>query len=213
MEDKPSATPARPRNRRGEGAHLRDEIVAAAAGLLDETGEESAVTLWSVARRIGIAAPSIYRHFPDQPAIMLAVVQQAFAELETHLRAALDTAGHDPRQRLFAVCHAYLRFARDRPGQYRVMFGGLWMPALHDTSVTEQDLAALGYGCIELLTEALNECIIAGQATSTDLHADAVALWLGLHGLAHQRAVTVAYPWPPDIAGRMVTALAHLNGK
>jgi hypothetical protein len=25
-------------------------------------------------------------------------------------------------------------------------------------------------------------------ATSTDLHADAIALWLGLHGLAHQRA-------------------------
>jgi len=213
MEDKTAATPARPRNRRGEGAHLRDEIVTAAAGLLDETGAESAVTLRSVARRIGIAAPSIYRHFPDQPAIMLAVVQQAFAELETHLRAALDAAGDDPRQRLLAGCRAYLRFAQDHPGQYRIMFGGLWMPALSGTSVTEHDLAALGHGCMQLLTGALNDCVIAGQATSTSLHADAVALWLGLHGLAHQRAVTVAYPWPPDIADRIVTALAHLNGK
>lgn len=213
MEDMSAAIPARPRNRRGEGAQLRDEIVAAAAGLLDETGEESAVTLRSVARRVGIAAPSIYRHFPDQPAIMLAVVQQAFAEMETHLRAALDAAGDDPRQRLFAGCDAYLRFAQDHPGQYRIMFGGLWVPALHDTSVTERDLAALGQGCMQLITEALNDCITAGQATSTNLHADAVALWLGLHGLAHQRAVTVAYPWPPDIADRIVTALAHLNGK
>jgi len=206
-------TPARLRNRRGEGAQLRDEIVAAAAGLLDETGKASAVTLRSVARRIGIAAPSIYRHFPDQPAIMLAVVQQAFAQLETHLRAALDAAGNDPRQRLFAGCHAYLRFAQDCPGQYRIMFGGVWMPALHDASVTEYDMATLGQGCMQLLTEALNDCIVAGQATSTNLHADTVALWLGLHGLAHQRAVTVAYPWPPGIAERIITALAHLKDK
>lgn len=213
MDDKLAVTPARPRNRRGEGGRLRDEIVAAAAGLLDETGEENAVTLRSVARRIGIAAPSIYRHFPDQPAIMLAVVQQAFAGLEAHLRAALDAAGGDPRQRLLAGCHAYLRFAREHPGQYRIMFGGLWMPALLGTSVTEHDLATLGHGCTQLLTEALSECVTAGQATSTDPHADAVALWLGLHGLAHQRAATVAYPWPPDIADRIVAALAHLTAE
>lgn len=211
MADKLTGTPARRRNRRGEGAQLRDEIVAAAAGLLDEAGEERAVTLRSVARRIGIAAPSIYRHFPDQPAIMLAVVQQAFAELEAQLRAALDAAGDGPRQRLLACCHAYLRFAEDRPGQYRIMFGGVWMPALQDTSVKEQDLAALGDAAMKLITGALADCVAAGQATSTDLRADAVALWLGLHGLAHQRAVTVAFPWPPDIADRIVTALAHLT--
>lgn len=215
MSDETAGTRVRARNRRGEGAQLRHEIVAAAAELLDEAGEApvaSAVTLRSVARRIGIAAPSIYRHFPDQPAIMLAVVQQAFAELETQLRAALNAVGEDPRKRLLACCHAYLRFARDHPGQYRTMFGGVWMPALDGTSVTEHDLAALGDTSMRLIAQALADCVTAGQATSTDLHADAVALWLGLHGLAHQRAVTVAYPWPHDIADRIVTALAHLSG-
>ncbi|MGK4579148.1 TetR/AcrR family transcriptional regulator [Kitasatospora sp. HPMI-4] len=211
MTNTSTAAPARPRNRRGEGARLHDEIVAAAVELLDETGNEAAITLRSVARRIGIAAPSIYRHFADQPAIMLAVVKQAFAQLETELRTALDAAGSDPRQRLLALCHAYLRFAQEHPERYRTMFGGLWMPALHDTSVTADDMANLGEGCLRLLSEALNDCVTAGQATSTDLDADTVALWLGLHGLAHQRAVTVAFPWPPDIADRIITALAHLN--
>lgn len=210
--DKQVVTPIRPRNRRGEGARLRDEIVAAAVELLDETGDESAITLRSVARRVGIAAPSIYRHFADQPAIMLAVTQQAFAELEAQLRAALAGAGLDPRQRLFAVADAYLRFAQDHPERYRTMFGGLWMPALDDTTVTKDDLAALGDACTRLITNTLDDCVAAGVATSTDLHADAVALWLGLHGLAHQRAVTVAFPWPPDIAERIITALAHLDG-
>ena len=38
-----------------------------------------------------------------------------------------------------------------------------------------------------------------------------LALWLGLHGLAHQQSVTVSFPWPPDIAERLIVALAHLT--
>ncbi|MFD9893870.1 TetR/AcrR family transcriptional regulator [Amycolatopsis sp. NPDC059027] len=213
MADNSTAAPARPRNRRGEGARLREEIVDAAVDLLDETGNESAITLRSVARRVGIAAPSIYRHFPDQPTIMLAVVQRAFAELETQLRTDVDAAGDDPRQRLFACCHGYLRFAKDHPERYRTMFGGLWMPVLRDTTVTINDVMTLGDACTQLLTDTLNGCVTAGLATSTDVRADSVALWLGLHGLAHQRASTIAYPWPPDIADRIITALAHLTGE
>lgn len=124
MGEDAAATHGRVRNRRGEGARLRDEIVVAAVGLLEETGDESAVTLRSVARRVGIAAPSIYRHFPDQPAIMLAVVRDAFADLDEQLRTAMDAAGDEPRARLTALCHSYLEFALARPGRYRIMFGG-----------------------------------------------------------------------------------------
>ncbi len=210
MSEQPAT---RSRNRRGEGARLRDEIVAAAAELIDETGDESAITLRSVARRVGIAAPSIYRHFPDQPSIMLALVQQEFAGLAEQLRGAVAAAGTDPLQRLFAGCHAYLQFAEDHPSRYRLMFGGVWMPALDDTSITESDLSTLGDASIALLTGLVSDCVTAGLATSTDLHADAIALWLGLHGLAHQRASTVSFPWPPDIAERIITALAHLNAR
>ncbi len=203
-------TATRTRNRRGEGARLRDEIVAAAVELLDETGDESAITLRSVARHVGIAAPSIYRHFPDQPAIMLAVVRNAFAELDAELRAARDAAT-GPRQRLVAICESYLGYAQAHPGRYRTMFGGLWMPDLTDSSLTETDLATLGRASMELLHDALADCVSAGVATSTDLAADTVALWVGVHGLAHQRGVSPAFVWPPDITDRVVTSLAHLT--
>lgn len=201
----------RRRNRRGEGGKLREEIIAAAVELLDEEGDERAITLRSVARRIGIAAPSIYPHFPDQPAIMLAVVRQEFDRLSAGLRAAAETGGEDPKQRLLAVCHAYLDLAQTHPERYRTMFGGLWMPALDESSITAEDLIALGTEALQILSDALGDCVKAGQATSTDLFNDAVALWLGLHGLAHQRAVTRAFPWPEDIADRMISALAHLT--
>ncbi|MFI7000234.1 TetR/AcrR family transcriptional regulator [Nocardia sp. NPDC050175] len=211
MADNPTSSPTRVRNRRGEGSRLREDIVAAAVEILDETGDEKSVTLRSVARRVGIAAPSIYRHFPDQPTIMLAVVQQAFAELVEHLEAAVAAAGDDPRDRLFALCHAYLDFADRHPERYRTMFGGVWMPALDETTLTEADVSSLGDATMGMLVEIMQECVRAGESTSTDLPVDTVAVWLGLHGLAHQRAATVAYPWPPGIADRMVTALAHLK--
>jgi AcrR family transcriptional regulator len=203
--------PARARNRRGEGSRLRDDIVSAATELLDETGDERAITLRSVARRVGIAAPSIYPHFPDQPAIMLAVVQGEFAELGRELRACAEQAGDDPRDRLFAICEGYLRYAREHPERYRTMFGGLWMPSLGDSSVTEADLADLGLDTMELLIGALSECVATGQSTSADPGGDAIALWLGLHGLAHQRAVTRVHFWPPDTGDRIIAALAHLT--
>ncbi|WP_280414807.1 TetR/AcrR family transcriptional regulator [Nocardia carnea] len=206
-----TATRTRVRNRRGEGGRLRDEIVTAAVELLDESGEESAVTLRSVARRAGIAAPSIYRHFPDQPAIMLAVVRNAFTELDEQLRAARDSAADTPRARLLALCQGYLEFARTRPGRYRAMFAGVWIPDLTRASITEQDMAALGQDTLALLTGAVTDCVTAGCATSTDARADTVALWLGLHGLAHQRMVSPSFPWPPDIAERVITGLAHLT--
>lgn len=204
-------TEIRTRNRRGEGARLRDEIVAGAVELLDESGDQSAITLRSVARRVGIAAPSIYRHFPDQPAIMLAVVRQQFAELEVVLRTAVEAAGPEAWQQLYHLCDAYLAFAEQHPERYRVMFGGLWKPTLGESSVTADDLATLGDATLGLLADTLQACVTAGQAVSTNPQADAVALWLGLHGFAHQRSVSAVFPWPADIAERMITALAHIR--
>ncbi|MFD3686553.1 TetR/AcrR family transcriptional regulator [Nocardiopsis sp. NPDC058631] len=211
MKDtKDTATPRR-RNRRGEGGRLREDIVDAAVALLDETGDERTITLRSIARRVGIAAPSIYPHFSDQPSIMLAVVRRAFAELEAVLRSAVRDAGEDPRERLYAVCRAYLDFARTHPERYRTMFGGLWMPTLAETSVTEKDLVTLGDANLRILSEILTECAEAGLSTSADPGTDTFGLWLGLHGLAHQRSVSRVFPGPDDIGERMIPALARLR--
>lgn len=204
--------PVRARNPRGEGGRLRGEIIAAAIELLDDSGDERAVTLRSVARRVGIAAPSIYPHFPDQPAIMFAVVQQEFTALVAGLRSSAETAGDSPSPRLRAMCDTYLEFAQSHPERYRTMFGGLWVPDLSSSSVTEMDMVTLGDSSIQVFVEALGDCVAAGASASKDVPADAVALWVGLHGLAHQRAVSPSFRWPDDIADRIINALAHLEG-
>lgn len=190
----------RSRNRRGEGRLLRTEILVAATGLLDAGGDERALTLRAVARRVGIAAPSIYPHFPDGPAIVLAVVQHAFAELAEEIHSAIDAAGNDPGLRLETACRTYVDFAENHPERYRVMFGS--------AGATEPGATAVE--ALQILTDTLTDCVTAGRSTSADPDADANALWLGLHGLAHQHAVAAAYPWPADIVARVATPLSHL---
>jgi AcrR family transcriptional regulator len=175
-----------------------------------------------VARRIGIAAPSIYAHFADRQTILLAVVQDAFAELAEALRAtedagalhATDNAAALAEARLRAACTAYLEFAATRPQRYRVMFGGLWnggQAVADSAAVSAADVTGLGQEALAVLITALDACVAAGVSASTDTAADAVALWLGLHGLAHQRAVIPGFPWPADITERLITSLAHLT--
>jgi AcrR family transcriptional regulator len=204
---------ARERNRRGQGGRLRADIVGAARELLDETGDEQAVTLRAVARRVGIAAPSIYPHFSDRQSILLAVVQEAFEELRRRLLDARAEAGADPVARLRATCSAYLDFARARPQRYRVMFGGLWSAteAVQEAAITDAEAAELGQDALAVFVTDLQECVAAGRSTSADPRADAVALWVALHGLAHQRAVAPLFPWPADIADRLVGPLAQLR--
>lgn len=187
--------PARSPNRRGEGACLRADILAAATCLLDRN-DERALTLRAVAREAGIAAPSIYPHFPDQQAILLAVVRAAFAELVRWIEAAV---GETARQRMYAACHAYLDFAATHPQRYRAMFGPASSPADLEVSV------------LRLFTGVLTDCVATGYSASADPAADAIALWLGLHGLAHQRSVHIVLPWSADLVPNIVDSLAHVG--
>lgn len=211
--ESPATEPARrPRSPRGEGARLREDIVSGALDLLDETGESQAVTLRAVARRVGISAPSIYPHFRDPQAILLAVAQRAFGELNTHLRDAVASVGTDPVTRLLAMCESYLKFARERPRRYLVMFGGVWnaAAAVAEEIVDLADVTALGRASLDDFAACLRDCVSAGRSTSTDPAADATLLWAALHGLAHQRVVTAAVLWSDEDEARLIRRLAYL---
>jgi AcrR family transcriptional regulator len=72
----PAASPSRRRNPRGHGDALRAEMIEAAAALLDELADDEALSLRAVARAVHIAATSVYLHFADRDALVLAVMQR-----------------------------------------------------------------------------------------------------------------------------------------
>ncbi len=92
------------------------EIVEAARVLLEEEGPD-AVSMRRVAERLGIRAPSLYKHLPDKAALEATLISDGFAEQAANFEDAVRGAD-DP---LLAIATAYRDFARARPHLYRLM--------------------------------------------------------------------------------------------
>ncbi|MFB7673427.1 TetR/AcrR family transcriptional regulator [Kitasatospora purpeofusca] len=199
----------RPRNRRGQGLLLREEIVRAATALIVRTGSDQAVTLRSVAREVGIAAPSIYAHFADRDAIVEAVVLEAVAQLHRAITTAV-AAYEDPVDSLLAGCAAYVDFGVREPARYRVLF--VRSHPRPEAPAAETPGSRQGLDAFQLLVDNLEACVDAGRSSSTDPFADAVGIWTALHGQVTLRADLPGFPWPPtDIVERMTRSLGRID--
>jgi AcrR family transcriptional regulator len=202
------ARPARRRNRRGEGDRLREEIITAASQIIGETGDDTALTLRGVARRLGIAAPSIYRHFSDVDELKMAVVRRSFAEFARARDAAAGGDGDDPAAVLLARCRAYTAFALANPGPYRYLFSQ--HAPTGDPAGPPVDLPAF-----HALAGSIRRCQEAGLARAADdSHWLAAQVWAALHGLVLLRLNAPGFPWPgplDQMADQAVTRLIGLD--
>ena len=198
----------RARNPRGEGRRLREEILAAARMLL-EGGSAETVTLRSVARKVGVSAPSIYGHFGSRDEILHAIVEEAFDELEEALSSVSE---REPVAQLYAICDAYLVFAEQRPQRYQLMFGGLWNAAAAQENAGQSlDLSTLGLGAMTLFTNALQRCDDIRTPDRTSAPDRAAMLWVSLHGLAELRRTAPLFPWPTNIKDELILRVARLG--
>jgi len=221
-DDQPSgARPKRQRNPRGQGARLTEDIVSGALALIEREGSDDAVTLRAVAREVGIAAPSIYAHFPDREAIMLAVVARVFDELTQAILQAREDAGDDPVERLVAGCEAYVAFGLRRPARYRVLFAErrlagdeAWRDYCKPVTFAPNGAPVLEFGAesFALLVDGLAACMSAGRSASTDVMADSTAIWVALHGTVSLKSSAPGFPWPdPEgFVRRFVLRLARI---
>ena len=90
-----------------------DQIVDAGCALLESGGAES-LTMQKVAERVGVRAPSLYKHVRDRDALLDAVVAAKIDELVDCLN---ETDGS-----LSALIRAYRAYAHRRPEGFRLMF-------------------------------------------------------------------------------------------
>lgn len=185
--------PPRQRNARGEGAKLREELLAGAQRILERGGSEDDVTLRAVAREVGVSAPSIYAHFADGRAIVDALVQQTFAQLSAVLQQARDDAA--PSDRLAAICKAYVQFGVDQPERYLTMFER--RRSVERTKQIASDgrpfLYPNGAEAFAVLSDALAEA----RGGAVDNHAAAL-LWAAMHGYLTLRSATPGFPYFAD---------------
>jgi len=93
------------------------EVVAAARELLEAEGAE-AFTMRHVADRLGVRAPSLYKHVPDKETLEAAIIAEGLAESAERFEAAVVA---DRRRPLRALAAAYRAFALEHPHLYRLM--------------------------------------------------------------------------------------------
>ena len=108
-------------------AHARTSsaaIIVAARALLEDGGFD-AVSMAGVAERVGVRAPSLYKHFGDRNGLLAAVATDAALELGRALSDALARSGVDARSRLQVLAAAYRSFALAKPRAAALIFAGV----------------------------------------------------------------------------------------
>ncbi len=190
-------------NRRGQGDRLREELVTSAMAMV-ESPDAAQPSLRGIARRVGIAATSVYLHFPDVDHLLAAVVERAFDQLTAATNeAARDVA--DPAEELRARCRTYCRFALDRPRLYGLMFqADLPLTLASDPASTP------GRRSFENLVAAVRRCLDAGLAPPhDDPFRLASLIWTAEHGLVLARISRPTFPWTPidSLVDEMVTRM------
>jgi len=132
---------------------LRAVLLAAAAKIIEKEGL-AGLSVREAARRAGVSHNAPYRHFPDRDALLAALAANSFELLR---RATQDQSGRE-------LGVAYVRFALEHPGRFRLMFGAR-LPVDHHRELrlrVEEVFAGLG----------------------ADAEIAAAAAWSLVHGLA-----------------------------
>lgn len=185
----------RRRNPRGEGAKLREPLIAAAVELIDEHGDASKVSVRAITRRAGVSPTALYLHFPDRDAVVDAAVDAGF---EAFNEAVLCAAASEqqPREQLRAMGEAYLAFAERQPQLYSVIFSA--RRAYAGSSAVDR-----GAGF-----DGLVDRVTAVAQSADDAAEVAVAVWTSLHGYATLRTSgpAKAFPEPAAFVARVLAA-------
>lgn len=81
VSEQTSIEPTKPSLRRAQTALTRERICDAAAGLLGEDGDQSAITFRAVAERAAVTEMTVYRHFPNREALLRGIWERINARM------------------------------------------------------------------------------------------------------------------------------------
>lgn len=151
---------------------------------LARVGGPEAVSLREVTRQVGVSPNAAYRHFTDRKSFLFAVAEQSQKDLapviENRMAAADDQP--DPARRallrLRAVGEAYIDFAINEPGWFRLAFASASDPAAPVASRPVSNPPFL------LLLTALDDLVAVGILSPAGRRNAEWACWSAVHGFA-----------------------------
>lgn len=148
---------------------LREDILEAAVLHIAEHGPDS-LSFRKLASDAGVSHQAPYHHFGDRRGVFRAIALDGFVLLGSALSAAATRAEE--------LLEAYVGFASDHPGHFRVMFR-------RDLCEMEDapELQRVADGTFDALVDHVRS-ELGGKASITEIRARATAMWSLAHGLA-----------------------------
>lgn len=126
-----------------------------------------AVTMRTVATRLGVRAPSLYFHVRGREELLQLVIERGLEELGAMLRVGYHA--DNPVRSLHEVGDAYLRFAAENRHLFGLLFGPCPTDQVPANALSEEASLPLTLTCVALV----------GEERALDL---AQALWSLVHG-------------------------------
>jgi len=158
-------TPQRPFHH----GNLPNALRVAARAILDEAGPDE-VGLREVARRVGVSATAVYRHFSNKEDLLASVAAEGFRELA----AAMET-GATESDPLHGVGLAYVEFALQKRGLFRLMFGPILVERAKYPELDAAEGAVFGL---------LQRIAVSADEQPREDNSAGMAAWGLVHGLS-----------------------------
>lgn len=176
LDDRSGPGRGLPARARGRSFDLKEACLQAAREVIAEQGVEG-LSLRDVARRLAISHQAPYRHFASRDHLLAEIMRRCFVDFAGHLDGAASAAPAGAE--LPAMGDAYLAYARDKPLEYRLMFGTPWPePARHP------ELVRVAVHAFDLLRCQLRRQHGDKPDTQTQADLDALFIWSTLHGMS-----------------------------
>lgn len=153
---------------------LRDTVLAAAVDYIADNGPDG-LSFRQVAIAAGVSHQAPYHHFADRRGIFQAIATEGY---ELFTSAMLDSLAAEPDDPTTALLEAYVNFALEHRGHFRVMFRPD-LCAIADSP----ELQRIADGSFDVLVDHVRD-LLGPKAPLKDIRARAAAMWSLAHGLS-----------------------------
>lgn len=186
--------------------NLKPALIAAALKEIAAEGPEQ-FSLRGVARRAGVSAPAVYRHFASKDELLAAVAADCSERIGVAITNAIAAApADDPLEQFRATGIAIVQFAVAHPEHFRA----LSVPGINDRLPPEQRAAQDDF--VQRQEAALAKAQQDGHLANIPLDEVMLAANSAVNGLAHAIIEGRLGPVDAERATALATAVTHVLG-